>query len=238
MVTAIILAGGTGSRVGANVPKQFINVLGKPVIAYTLENFEKFKKIDSIEIVCHKDWKDKVKEIVNEYNISKVKWIVDGGKTFQESVKNGVYNLKGKIGNEDIVVITFAVSPLTEEDVINDSIEVCQEKGNAISSEDIVLCTCIKDDEFSTTQNILRESLKGFSNPWTFKFGEVCEAYERAEQLDILDKIEPHTTSLFFALGKRLYFSKSSPFNFKITHKEDLDLFEGIKLLESKRRGE
>ncbi len=235
MNVAIILAGGTGTRVGSRVPKQFIEIMGKPILAYTLEVFQNNTNIDAIEIVCHKDWIDEAKSISLKYGIEKVKWITQGGDSFQASTVNGVFNLKNKIETEDIVVISFGVSPMTTDEVINDSIRVCKKYGNAIASEDMVLCTCIKDDEYSTTQSILRETLKGFSNPWTFKYGELLSAYEEAIDNGILEDLEPHTTSLYFALGKRLYFSKSISTNIKITTKEDLDIFEGHLLLKIKR---
>lgn len=238
MNIAVILAGGTGSRVGANIPKQFIEILGKPVLAYTLENFQNDDQIDAVEIVCHKDWVDEVRTICSEYGIGKLKWLTIGGDTFQESTLNGIYNLRGKIASDDIVVISFGVSPLTSSDIINDSIRVAKEHGNAISSENIPLCTCIKDDENSTTQNLIRETIKGFSNPWTFRFGELVEAYDEAQKREILNEIEPHTTSVYLALGKRLWFSKSSGYNFKITLREDLDKFEGLLLLKQKRESE
>lgn len=234
MNIAIILAGGSGTRVGADIPKQFIKIMDKPILAYTLEIFQNDSEIDAIEIVCHKDWRAETERIANEYAISKVKWITEGGSTFQESTINGVFNLKDKLSPEDIAVISFGVSPLTSEDIINDSIKVCREHGNGIAAEDCVLCTCIKDDEYSTTQNLIRETIKGFSNPWTFKFGELCEAYEEAQRLGILEDLEPHTTSVYFALGKRLWFSKSNSNNFKITTKEDLERFEGLLLLREK----
>lgn len=133
-------------------------------------------------------------------------------------------------------MISFGVSPMTTDDIIDDSIRICKEHGNAIASEDMVLCTCIKDDEYSTTQSILRESIKGFSNPWAFRFGELYDAYDTAIKSGILDTLEPHTTSLYFALGKRLYFSKSVSSNIKITTREDLELFEGRLLLEQKKQ--
>ena len=238
MNIAIILAGGTGTRLGADKPKQFIKVLGKPVIAYTLDVFQKDNNIDAIEIVCHKDWIEYVRKLVTTYNIDKTKWIATGGSTFQESTMNGVFNLKDKISRDDIVVISFGVSPMTSPEIIDDSIRVCKEHGNGISSEDIDLCTCIKDkdDECSSISPILRETLKGFSNPWTFNFGELCDVYTEAEKKGILKTAEPHTTSLYFALGKRIYFSKSDGNNYKITHKEDLDKFEGYLLVQQKRK--
>ena len=238
MNIAIILAGGTGSRVGADIPKQFIKIMGKPVLAYTLEKFQNNPNIDAIEVVCHKDWLDEVERINEEYSITKTKWITTGGATFQESTMKGIFNLKGKISDNDIVVVSFGVSPMTPDEDINDSIRVCEEHGIAIAAADIDLCTCVKDDEYSSTQNIIRETLKGFANPWTFKFGELCEVYETAMAQGILDTLEPHTTSVYFALGKRVWFSQCTSNFVKITRKEDLDAFEAQLLLKEKRAKE
>lgn len=235
MIHAIILAGGTGTRVGANVPKQFIKFNNKPVLAYTIDLFEQNANIDFIEIVCHKDWMDYVRDMVKSYGYKKVYWITNGGNTFQESTVNGVLNLKGKISTDDIVVISFGVSPMTPQEDIDDSIRVCKKYGNAISSKDIDLCTCIKDDEYGSTQNIIRETMKGFANPWTFSYGELLEAYETAIERNMLKDLEPHTTSLYFALGKRIWFSQCTSPNVKITTKQDLDIFEGYLLLQEKR---
>ena len=100
MIVAIILAGGVGSRVGADCPKQFVEVLNKPIIAYTAEIFQNNPEIDAIEIVCHKQWKNELFSIIKKYNLSKVKWIADGGETFQDSVMNGMNYLKDKISLE------------------------------------------------------------------------------------------------------------------------------------------
>ena len=235
MNTAIILAGGTGTRVGANIPKQFIEVHGKPILAYTLENFQNNSEINAIEVVCHKDWVQNVNNICSQHSISKLKWLTNGGTTFQESTLNGIFNLRGRISRDDIVVIAFGVSPLCTKDIIDDSIRVAQKYGNGISAEDSPICTCIKDDEYSTTQNLIRETIKGFSCPWTFRYGELLDAYDEAIRKGILDEIEPHTTSVYLALGKRLWFSKSSGYNFKITVKEDLDKFEGLLILKERR---
>lgn len=240
MNVAVILAGGTGIRIGAGVPKQFIRVQGKPILAYTLEIFQRKDNIGAIEIVCHKDWAEEIRSIVEEYGITKTRWYAQGGATFQESFMNGIFNLKGKISDDDIVVCSFGVSPMTTDEEIDDSIRVAEIHGNAISSQNIAMCTCIKDDEESSTQSILREDLKGFANPWTFRFGELVEAYEEGIRRDILKDLEPHTTSLYFALGKRIYFSKASNYVCKITYKEDLECFEGLVLLRQlkEKRGE
>jgi 2-C-methyl-D-erythritol 4-phosphate cytidylyltransferase len=235
---AVVLAGGTGTRVGAGIPKQFIEIMGKPILIYTLENFQNDDEIDAIEVVCHKDWVDHVREICDKFGITKLRWLAVGGDTFQESVLNGVYNLRDEISPDDIAVISFGVSPFCSPDIINDSIRVAKEHGNGISAEDYVLCTCIKDDDYSSTQNLIRETIKGFSNPWSFRYGELVEAYDEVIAKGMLDDLEPHTTSVYFALGKRIWFSKTSALNFKISTRPDLDMFEGLLLLKEKRKAE
>lgn len=238
MNIAMILAGGVGTRVGMDIPKQFIKVNNKPILVYTIENFQNNKNIDAIEIVAHENWLQECTELVKEYRLDKVRWFTTGGDTFQASVINGMEHLKGKADDDDVILISFGVSPYTTDEIIDDSIRVCEKYGNAIAAEDMVLSTCIMDDEISSTQNIIRETLKGFSNPWTFKFGDLCETYATAEKQGILEKVEPHTTSVYFELGKRLYFSKTNRKNFKITTPEDLEIFEGLVLLEESKKKE
>lgn len=228
MNIAVILSAGSGVRIGGNTPKQYIEILGKPIIAYTLELFEKNKNIDFIQVVANKNDFEKIKNICNKYNISKFKWLCAGGNNFQNSVKNSIFDLKNKIKDDDIVIISFGVAPLTPQDDINDAIFVAEKYGNAISAKDIDLCTCIKDDEISSSTSILRENLKGFANPWAFKYNELFLAYEYAIKNNILDDIEPHTTSLYFKLGKKIYFSQCTSPQVKITYKSDLELFEAF----------
>lgn len=235
MNIAIILAGGVGTRVGAEVPKQYIKIMGKQIMVYTLEKFENNPNIDAIELVCIKGDIPYVESIVKEYNITKVRWYTEGGSTFQESTMNGIFNLKDKVADDDIVLIQFAVSPMITDEIIDDSINVCKKYGNAVAADEMIMCTCIKDDEYSSSQSILRETLIGQNAPWTFKYDLVRSAYEEAIEKNILDALEPHTTSLMFALGKKIYFSKSATSNIKITRKEDLDLFEGYLLLQKSR---
>ena len=126
MNIAIIIAGGSGSRMGQDIPKQFINVYDKPVLIYTLESFEKHPQIDAIEVVCINGWHDVLWAYAKQFNITKLKWIVEGGKTGQESIRNGVYNLEDKCNDEDNIIIHDGVRPLVDEEVLTDVIMKCQ----------------------------------------------------------------------------------------------------------------
>ena len=238
MNTVILLAGGTGTRIGMDIPKQFIKILGKPIIIYTLEKFESNQNIDAVEIVCIQSYMDELKEMIAQYNIQKVKWIIEGGSTFQDSAMRGLFYLKGKIAENDTVLIHCANSPMVTDEIINDAIRVCNEHGNGIAADETIMCTCIKDDEFCSSVGILRETIVGLNMPQAFRYGFICDLYDTAIAEGTLDSIDPHTTSLMLAYGKKIYFSKSATNNLKITRKEDLDVFEGLVLLQQKRTEE
>lgn len=236
MNVAIILAGGVGSRVGAKKPKQFIKILGKPVIAYTLDAFEEHKEIDKIEVVCLKSHIEYLKEIIKEYDYKKVEWIVSGGKNFQESVMNGIDRLEKRVKDEDIVLVHYAASPFVTKEIITDGIRVAKKMGNSTSATPCYLLTGSNDDGLQSTKWIDRDKIMQLNAPQCFKYGYVKNLYDEAKEKDLLDKVEPHTTSLMYLMGKTIYFSKGNQTNIKITTKEDLDLFEGYILMKQKRK--
>ena len=244
MNVAIILAGGVGSRVGANIPKQFIEVLGKPVLAYTLEAFQNHPEIDAIEVVCIKSHIEYLKELKERYGYDKLTWITEGGKDFQESVLNGVKNLEGKISPEDIVLVHFGASPFIEANIITDAIRVCKLHDNAISTTDFYVLSGYKNstksvsdpDNFSS-KYIDRETVACMSTPHAFKYGFISDLYKEAIATGAINEVEPHTTTLMYKLGKKIYFSAGSQTNIKITRKEDLLLFEGYLLVKEKYAG-
>lgn len=131
---ALIIAGGAGRRMGWDIPKQFINVYGKPVLLYTLEGFEKHPMIDVIEVVCIDGWHDAVWAYCRQFNISKLKEVISGGSTVQESIRNGVFHLEGKVAQDDIIVIHDAIRPLVDASVLTDVIQTAKKYGNAVSS--------------------------------------------------------------------------------------------------------
>ena len=92
MNIGLIIAGGYGNRMQQDIPKQFINIYDKPIIIYTLESFQKHPQIDAIEVVCLEGWTDVLKAYAKQFNIDKLRWVVTGGKTGQESIRNGIYH--------------------------------------------------------------------------------------------------------------------------------------------------
>lgn len=114
MNIAIIIAGGSGNRMGQDIPKQFINVYDKPILIYTLEGFQRHQMVDAIEVVCIEGWENMVQAYANQFNITKLKWIVKGGGSAQESIRNGVLNLEGKALSDDTIIIHDGIRPMID----------------------------------------------------------------------------------------------------------------------------
>ena len=234
MNVPIILAGGVGSRMGADRPKQFIEILGKPILVYTIEAYQNHPEIDAIEVVCIKSHIDYLKGLVEKYNLDKVKWICEGGEDFQHSVINGINNLKGEIDEEDIVLIHYGASPMITNDVIADAIRVCKQKGNSSPAMSSILLLGSNDGDKSLNW-VDRDKIIVFNAPQCFKFSYVTQLYDEAIEKDLIDKVEPHTTTLMYLMGREIYFSKSNQLNIKMTTQDDLDLFEGYVLMKKQK---
>lgn len=236
MITAIVLAGGVGSRVGAGRPKQFIEILGKPVLAYTIEIFQNNPQIDAVEVVCHKDWKEYLMDMIKRYHLSKVKWIADGGDTFQDSVMSGINNLKDKINSDDFVMIQYGAAPFTSEKIVNDVIHIMEDKGSAVTATPCYQLLGSNDENGTSKTWVNRDNYIQIACPYGFRFSYLLDVYKRAKEQGLIEKIEPHTTSLMYALGDTLYQAYGDQTNIKITTKEDLLMFEGYVLMREKEK--
>lgn len=226
----IIIAGGVGSRLGAPVPKQFVEVLGKPVIAYTMEHFQNHPEIDAIELVCVDGYQDHLKAITEKYGITKLLKIVKGGSEYERSIINGVAGLEGIAKPDDVVMIHWAASPFLSEELITDNIRVCKEKGNAITASYSYLLYG-SNDGVCAKNAINRESFMTLSAPQSFLYKDIVDLYRQVEEKNMFETVEEHHTTVFMAeLGIPMYFSKGTNTNIKITTKEDIDLFLGYQL--------
>lgn len=238
MVVAIILAGGVGARLGYKIPKQFVEVQGKPIIIHTLEKFQNNPNIDVIEIVSHKDHVDTCKQLVGRYSITKARWFVQGGLSFPESTVNGLMFLKDKVKDNDIVMIHGSCAPLVTDAVINDGIKVCKKYKNAMAVQQMSLSTCIKDNEFSSSKPIDREKIIQVQFPLTFEYKYISDIYEKVLRNVSFEQLGLHLQYAVFACGGTMHFSQGDERNFKITTQADLELFEGYLLLQEKRKSE
>ena len=236
MNIAVIIAGGSGQRMGLDIPKQFINVYDKPVLIYTLEAFQRHPMIDAIEVVCIEGWDNVVWSYARQFSIDKLKWIVRGGNSGQESIRNGVFNLEDEVSNDDIVIIHDGIRPLVDSSVLTDVITKAEIFGNAVTSmpynEQIFVVS--EEDENTTTQFIPRETLRRVATPQAYRFELLDSKYHEAFEKEIGIYGSHYTNTMMVELGVRLHFAAGSDKNIKLTTKDDLELFKGYL---SKLRG-
>ena len=225
----ILIAGGVGNRLGAGKPKQFVDVLGKPVIVYTLQKFQAHPMIDAIELVCVDGYQDYLYQLITDNGIDKVIKIVTGGAEYERSIMNGVAGLENVAQPDDVIMVHWSASPFVSEEIITDSIRVCREKGNAISASYSYLLYGTNDGDCSK-QTIDRDSFMTLAAPQSFLYSIIKDVYDQVDKKNMFEYVEHHTTALMTALGIPLYFSKGSNTNIKITTKEDLELFRGYLL--------
>ena len=228
MNIALIIAGGSGQRMGQDIPKQFINVFDKPVLIYTLEGFQKHPQIDAIEVVCIDGWHDILWAYAKQFNITKLKWVISGGNSGQESIRNGVYNLEDKCSSEDTIIIHDGIRPLVEPSVLSDVIAKCKLYGNAVTSmpynEQIFVID--EDDETTTSKFIPRETLRRVSTPQAYNFKILDEKYHEAFEKEIGIHGSHYTNTMMVELGVKLHFAAGSDKNIKLTTKDDLEMFK------------
>ena len=227
MNVAIIIAGSIGSRMGQEIPKQFINVGEKPVIVYTLEAFQEHPLVDAIEVVCLDGWEQVLRAYARQYKIDKLKWVVKGGASGQESIRNGVYNFEGVLAEDDICIVHDGVRPMLDPEVITDVVRVAKERGNAVTSmpynEQIFLVD--EKDSATTTQYIPRETLRRVSTPQAYRFGLLDSKYHEAFEKGVGIDGSNYTNTMMVQLGVKLNFAAGSDRNIKLTTPENLEFF-------------
>ena len=226
MNIGIILAGGTGSRMGSDIPKQFIDIYGKPLIIHTLESFDMNLNIDYIAVVCKNDWKEDLEIWLRKFGINKVKWIVDGGETRQASIYNALKEIKDFCKEDDIVVIHDAARPLISQRIIDENIKGAKEFG-AVDTVIPTADTIINSKDDKTINNVpIRKELYLGQTPQSFRFSKVLKAHEKAiknKKIDATDDCQ-----LLLDLNEKVHLVKGDKLNFKITTFEDLMILKAI----------
>lgn len=223
MISAIILAGGKGKRMGAPVSKQFIEIKGKPIIYYTIKKFSENKKIDNIVVVLSKDEVVYFKEnILEKYNL-KVDNIVIGGTERQDSVYNGLKSLEDT--NTDIVLIHDGARPFISDRIIDDGIKFAQVYGArapGVMPKDTIK---IKNESNFSVSTPERGSLVAIQTPQVFKFNEILECHEK---IKINNIVVTDDTMVAEKFGYSVYLYDGEYTNIKVTTPEDLILGEKL----------
>ena len=225
MIHALILAGGVGIRVGADKPKQFIEINGKPILVHTLDKFEKHPLIDSIGVVCVQGWEDVVRSYKKVYGLSKLNTIVIGGCTAIESTRIGVENLKAR--PEDIVVIHDGVRPLVDEKSITNVIEDCRQYGGAISAVPLIEHVFFKGDKETDLHYIPRENAYRTVTPQAYTCAKIRRAFQLSDETGI-GSHAPFIGIMMVDLNEQVCLSQGSEENIKITDPKDINYYKSL----------
>lgn len=228
MITALLTAAGTGSRMKQDIPKQFMHVKNKPLIVYTMEAFQNHPAIDAIVVVTLPSWIDVVTAYAKQYGITKLQAIVPGGATGQESIHNGLSKIReGGATDDDIVMIHDGNRCLVSSEIISDNIAEFRENGSAVAAIPCVEAVFRSDDNgVSSTVSIPREQLFRTQTPHSYTLGKLMWAHDQAKIKGIGDTAA--SCVLMHELGETVYFSAGSEQNLKITTMDDLYIFESI----------
>lgn len=222
----LLTAAGVGSRMHQDIPKQFIHVDNKPVIIHTMEAFQRHPSIDGIIVVTLESWIDVLWAYAKQFNITKLKWVIKGGETGQESIRQGLLKLQQEGNPDDVVLVHDGNRPLISSEIISDSLATYAKYGSAVA---VIPCTEVvfeSEDGVSSHVSTPREKLFRTQTPHTYRLGTLLDAHAEAIQRGIANTAA--SCMLMKELGKECYFSRGSEENLKITTTDDLRIFKAL----------
>lgn len=223
MNTVLLMMGGSGTRFGADKPKQYILVNGQPIFSYILEGYNKLQSVDKIIIVSHKDWIDYVKTIVKEKNADKVYKVVQGGETRSDSVKAGLIAANEYSDNDDVIMIHDATHPYVDKDGVNEIIDAVKEYGGATLAQFNYDTVYKMDDDHILTNIEPRFNIVAGASPEAFTFKAIYDIYMNSPK----EELEKMTSAGAIALAHNIKMKviKANVLNLKITYADDMNLF-------------
>lgn len=228
MNIGLIIAGGSGNRMGQDIPKQFMHVDNCPIIIHTMMCFQRHPDIRAIAVVCLRGWETVLQSYANQFNIDKLKWIFPGGDTGMESIRNGIYGLKeAGCDGDDLVLIHDSVRPLLSQDIISSNIATCNAYGYAITGIKCREAILESEDGFSAEKSIPRDKLIRTQTPQTFRLKNIIKAHEEAKEMGITNSVAS-CTLIAEVGGRKMHIVPGSEKNIKITTVEDLEIIKAL----------
>jgi len=225
---ALVFAGGSGVRMGASVPKQFLDLNGKPVLAHTLALFERHPDVDEIVLVLHADYVSTAGAFAARHGIAKVAHVVAGGETAQDSIYNGLKKMAEVYPPDTVVLIHDGVRPYVGADVISANVRTVREKGNAVTYTPCYETIVLSEDGSSIDALPCRRESYTAQAPQGFRLGDILAAHERirARPEGYRDMVDQAT--ICWTLGTRIHLVPGNRGNIKVTTPEDLLMLEAL----------
>ncbi|WP_295070894.1 2-C-methyl-D-erythritol 4-phosphate cytidylyltransferase [Ruminococcus sp.] len=227
MNIAVIFAGGTGQRMKAKTkPKQFLELHGKPILVYTIEHFQRHKAIDGVVLVILESWIEYCQELIETFRLTKVKAVVKGGATGQESIYNGLSEVERLYGKENVTVLIHdGVRPLIDEQTITNALDCVKLHGNAITVTSAIETVSMTDENGKIVNIMERSQCFMARAPQCFRLSELIDSHRKAieEKKEFID-----SASMMRYYGYELYTVEGAIENIKITTPSDFYIFRAI----------
>lgn len=228
MNIALIIAGGSGNRMGQDIPKQFMHVDDCPIIIHTMACFQRHPDVQAVAVVCLNGWETVVRSYAGQFGITKLRWVFPGGASGMESIRNGIYGLReAGCDAEDLVLVHDSVRPLLSQDIISGNIATCKAYGYAVTGIRCREAILESEDGFSTHTSIPRDRLIRTQTPQTFRLGNIIAAHEEAARRGISDSVASCTLMAELG-GREMHLVPGSEKNVKVTTVEDLEIIKAL----------
>lgn len=220
----MLMMGGSGTRFGADIPKQYVKVEGKPIFSYILKGYDDCDFIDAIVVVTHKDWADYVQIWKDNMNVTKLKVVTNGGSTRSESVKNGLLAMENFASEKDIILIHDATHPYVDVQGTKDVIQGVKKYGGATLGQCQYDTVYQMDEESNILEKVVpRKKIVSGASPEAFFFKDIHDIYTSASQSELEEMTSAGAIAL--AYGIKMQVVPSNVLNLKITYKNDMDVF-------------
>ena len=228
MNIAVIFAGGSGVRMGAGVPKQFLEINGKPIIIHTLQLFQYHKMIDKIYVSILKDYVDYMKELVEDYHLSKVVSVIPGGETAQDSIYNALKKAESENPDDSVVLLHDGLRPFVSYDVIANNIEGVKKNGNAITCTACYETILLSKSGEQVDSVPYRKDTFAAQAPQSFVLKDIIAAHDvvRARPEGYENMVDACT--ILKSQGIEVHMVEGNRGNIKVTTPEDVYMYRAL----------
>lgn len=235
-VSAVIFAGGTGERMGSEIPKQFLEVDGRAIVVHTLVRFENNSYVNDIVLVCKESWIDYAKQLIKDAGLTKVKWVVPGGSTGQLSIYAGLAKLRDELMTTDdtVVLIHDGVRPLIDDETINSCINSVLVNGSAVTVAPAIETVITLDDENKIDRVVERGHCRMAKAPQAFLLKDILAVHDDAISCGKIDHID--SASIMSEYGYAIFCVDGPIGNIKITSPTDFHTFKAIYDMQKTRQ--
>ena len=222
---AVILAGGETGRNMQNVPSQFINVNGKPIIVYCMQVYQAHPAVDDIYIVCLKGWESIVNAYARQYGITKLRGILPGGSSGMASLKNAVDAVMERYSPEDTLIVQESTRPLVSVETISKLLRACAEKGSATICHSMNEYVQFRLDG-ERADYVDRNAMIALQSPEAHKLSLITQVFETAQKKGAVK--ESCFTMMLYNQGYEVNFVEGGMNNIKIAREEDVATFGAL----------